>query len=750
MIVSLAIAYGAHLFHLTLEGRRFALLRIESIKKTVEFETEKVNKIIAGLEQNAIVVANNGLLFYQSQSHNVGESLLLNYLRNFPDAIASGFFFIFYAYNKDSLRTGIWAIRDKDDVRIDVRASTDKYDYHDREWYLEILKAIKEPYKVVWTKPYIDDDDPLVVTAGAGIYDDGKLIGVSTIDWEIDTVIKELTAIKPTENSFVLLCVPEQDYIISSTRTNSVIGETIKSLPYDVNADYFTFAGTFYLRFGVYMDNGWLLSIQIPKHEIFSEGEEKIKHFLVIFAIIALINLFITYFLTSKLINKPIKQLISGVSKFTFGHLDTRIEVKSKDELGQLANIFNDMASDLHNAIETSSRERAEKERLGAELGIANQIQASMLPCIFPPFPHRHEFDIYASMLPAKEIGGDFYDFFFVSKNTLAVIVADVSGKGIPAALFMVIAKTLIKNNACSGKKPKDVFKAVNKALNENNDALMFVTAFMGYYNIKNGKFVYVNAGHNPPLVKKRDGCYEFLKTTPHFFLAWNKDAQYTEEEITLDSGDVLYLYTDGVTEAMNKDNELFSEQRLLEVLSKYEDYSPRELLHVVKQEIDSFAGEAEQADDITMLALKVNDITEKHTKKLEIEAAIKNLDAVLDFINAELLDYTPELRNDIDVAVEEIFVNIANYAYKPGKGKVTIFISVGQKITIKIEDNGKEYNPLEHKEPDLNKPLMEREIGGLGIFMVKKLVDNVEYMRIENKNILIITKSGSVSGVAS
>jgi sigma-B regulation protein RsbU (phosphoserine phosphatase) len=741
MIVSLAIAYGAHLFHLASEGRRFAILRIESIKKTVEFETEKVNKIIAGLEQNAIVVANNGLLFYQSQSHNVGESLLLNYLRNFPDAIASGFWFEPYAYNKDTLRTGIWATRDKDDVRIDIRASTDKYDYHDREWYLEIVKAIKEPYKVVWTKPYIDDNDPLVVTAGAGIYDDGKLIGVSTIDWEIETVIKELTAIKPTENSFVLLCVPEQDYIISSTRTNSVIGASIKSLPYDVNADYFTFAGTLYLRFGVYMDNGWLLSIQIPRHEIFSEGEERVKHFLVIFAIIALINLFITYFLTSKFINKPIKQLISGVSKFTFGHLDTRIEMKSKDELGQLANIFNNMASDLHNAIEANARERAEKERLGAELGVAAQIQAGMLPCIFPPFPDRNEFDIYASMLPAKEVGGDFYDFFFVNKNTLAVVIADVSGKGVPAALFMVIAKTLIKNNACSGKKPKEVFETVNSVLNENNDAFMFVTAFMGYYNIRSGKFVYVNAGHNPPLVKKRNGNYEFLKTTPHFFLAWNKDAKYTEEEITLDSGDVLYLYTDGVTEAVNKDNELFSEQRLLDVLNKYEDFSPKELLHIVKREIDSFAEEAEQADDITMLALKANGATEERVKKMEVEAAIENLDEVFDFINAELQDCPPELRNDIDIVIEEVFVNIANYAYKPNKGKAAISISAGQKITIKIEDKGEAYNPLEHEDPDLDKPLMEREIGGLGILMVKKLMDNVEYMRIENKNVLIMTK---------
>jgi sigma-B regulation protein RsbU (phosphoserine phosphatase) len=231
-----------------------------------------------------------------------------------------------------------------------------------------------------------------------------------------------------------------------------------------------------------------------------------------------------------------------------------------------------------------------------------------MLPCVFPPYPDKTEFDIYASMLPAKEVGGDFYDFYFIDEYNLAVVIADVSGKGIPAALFMVVAKTLIKN--CSScRRPKELLKSVNNKLCENNDTFTFSTAFVGFYNLVTGKLVYVNAGHNPPLVKKNGGEYEFLSSKPSSILAWRKGTEYKEEEITLKPGDALYLYTDGVTEAMNANQDLFSDDRLHKALNKYKDYPPTELLPAIKREIDNFAGGAEQADDITMLALKINNL---------------------------------------------------------------------------------------------------------------------------------------------
>jgi sigma-B regulation protein RsbU (phosphoserine phosphatase) len=728
-------------------------LRLEGIRKTIEFETEKVNKIIMGMEQGAEILVLDGLIFHQLQSQNINETLIIGYLNGFQEAVGGGFWFEPYADKKDKFRSNFYAFFDKSTgkIRFDDTFNTDEYDYHSKSWYREIIGALDRPYQVVWSKPYVDDSGSfsLMTTAGAGIYNEDKLIGISTMDWEIDKVITELNAIKPTKNSFILLCVPEHDYIISSTRANIAAGASVKNLPWDINADSFTLDGIEYLRFGRYMDNGWLLSVQIPKTEIFTEMEEQNNRFSMLIALAAAVIIGFAYWLISKFVNNPIKRLTSDVSRLALGNLDTPIEIVSKDELGLLAEAFNKMTADLKKSIEENARERAEKERSSAELGVASSIQASMLPSIFPPFPERTEFDLYASMLPAKEVGGDFYDFYFIDKDNLAVVIADVSGKGVPAALFMMITKTLIKN--CSFcKSPKNIFESVNNKLCENNNADMFVTAFIGFYNIPSGRFVFVNAGHNPPLVKKHGSGYEFLETEPGFVLAWMKNAEYKEKEIFLEPGDLLFLYTDGVTEAMNQRKELFGEQRLLAALNGNSDSAPKDLLPAVKREVDNFAGGTEQADDITMLALKVNGTAGQSqgappdaVKKLEINASLENLNKALNFINTELEQHgCPEdIRGKIEIAVEEIFVNITNYAYSPDSGNAVIFLSVTDNIIIRFEDTGRPYNPLEKGEPDLSKPLMERDIGGLGVFLVKKLMDNVEYSRVGNKNVLVMTK---------
>jgi len=366
-----------------------------------------------------------------------------------------------------------------------------------------------------------------------------------------------------------------------------------------------------------------------------------------------------------------------------------------------------------------------------------------MLPCVFPPFPGRDEFDIYALMNPAKEVGGDFYDFFFMDKDNLAVVIADVSGKGIPAALFMVIAKTLINDNSM-GKSPAEVFENVNNKLCENNDMGLFVTAFIGFYNIPTGRFVFVNAGHNPPLLLRSGSKYEFINTEPCILLAFMENVKYREEEIYLRPGDALFLYTDGVTEAMSHDKELFGEQRLINALNDNIDCYPQDLLHAIKREVEVFANGVEQADDITMLALKISENPDNKEKKIKLQAKIENLSRVIDFVNKELVkrDCPYDMIDRINVAVEEIFVNIANYAYMPETGDVTLTVSAEDKAVIKFEDCGKPYNPLECADPNLETDLSNREIGGLGIYLVKKLVDSIEYERVDDKNVLIITKN--------
>ncbi len=277
------------------------------------------------------------------------------------------------------------------------------------------------------------------------------------------------------------------------------------------------------------------------------------------------------------------------------------------DEIGSLSRRFAQMIRDLDEYMVNLQTVTKEKERISAELNVATDIQASMLPQIFPAFPNRKEFDIFASMNPAKEVGGDFYDFFMVDDKHLAVVIADVSGKGVPAALFMVIAKTLIKNNAQAGDSPNEVCFNTNNQLMEGNAGELFVTAWIGIYDIESGELVFADAGHELPFLCHADGRVELVKPKrkkPP--LATMEDIPYMEGTIQLQEGDTLFLYTDGVPEATNAHNELFGMERLEKVMQEHFADDPAVLLPNVRREVDAFVGDAPQFDDLTMLSLKI------------------------------------------------------------------------------------------------------------------------------------------------
>jgi len=557
-----------------------------------------------------------------------------------------------------------------------------------------------------------------------------------------DDIIEKLLSIKPTRNSSVFIYVSDNDYIISDgVFTNGNKTDSLKNIPWDINSDSFTYKNHKYRRFEYYMDNGWLLSVQIPENEMFTQVTRQNIIFSTIMEISFVLLLVLVFFLISRFINGPIKQLTKSVAQIELGNLDMKIAINSKDEIGQLAGTFNKMTSDLKHSIEENAREREEKKRITTELSIAREIQLSFLKNDFFEFHQRDAFDIFADMAAAKEVGGDLYDFFLIDNDKLAVVIADVSGKGIPASLFMVRTKTLI-NNLSSGKNPKEVFELVNKKLCENNEACIFVTAIFGVYDAKTGKFSFVNAGHNPPLIKKKDGFFEYIRTKPQIVLAVMEDTEYKEEEIILEKGDTLYFYTDGVTEAMNSGKELYGEDRLKEALNKYRDSFPNDLIYNIKCEVDNFTSGAEQSDDIAMLALRINEDNQTE-KQISVDAEIKQLNRVLNFITAELkkTDYGAEIQNKIEMSVEEIFTNIVNYAYDDKGGQVKIAVSIANGIEITFEDKGKPFNPAEHPDPDLEKPIKDREIGGLGLFLVKQIMDSIAYAREDDRNVLIISK---------
>jgi len=314
-----------------------------------------------------------------------------------------------------------------------------------------------------------------------------------------------------------------------------------------------------------------------------------------------LIAIFIFYSRkTANRIVTPITALTDDALKIGQGTLEFLPKIDTGDEIETLTNTINKMIFDIKYIT-------SEKERIGVELEVAKHVQASMLPNIFPPFPHRPEFDIYGFMLPAKEVGGDFYDFFFVDEHRLALVIADVSGKGVPASLFMVITKTLIKNVAQYASSPKEVFETVNNMLCENNDMGMFVTAFLGILDLQTEMLTYVNAGHNPPFKRHINGTLEQLQSKTTLVLAAMTDTKYIQNEISLKKGEILYFYTDGVVEAVNNNEQMFTEKRLKETIANYPSNDPKGIADNLIHEIDVFTEGVEQADDITMLVLRVN-----------------------------------------------------------------------------------------------------------------------------------------------
>ena len=316
--------------------------------------------------------------------------------------------------------------------------------------------------------------------------------------------------------------------------------------------------------------------------------------------IIVFSALFIMIFaLVKKLVVDNILKINGSLAAITEGKLDTVVDVRSHEEFAALSD-------DINSTVDTLKRYISDAEaRIDAELAFAKAIQHSAIPTVFPPYPNRNEFEIWACMYTAKEVGGDFYDFYFVDEDTLAFLIADVSGKGIPAAMFMMTAKTLLKSYAESGMGVAEVLTQANNKLCEGNEAGMFVTVWMGYLNTRTGEVTYANAGHNPPFIRHGDGSVEMVKSRPGLVLAGMEGIRYRVNTIQLKTGDLLYLYTDGVTEATDVANNLYGEVRLQAVLQQKNVGDVESVCRQVKENVDNFVGDAPQFDDITMLALR-------------------------------------------------------------------------------------------------------------------------------------------------
>ena len=571
----------------------------------------------------------------------------------------------------------------------------------------------------------------------------------------VDSVIEEVAKMKPLEktfsmykdgneiqNSFTLFGNIKYDYILATNDPyldgEALVGHSLKKIPWYTSADnlyattYITYHNKKYIPFVNKLDNGMVLIICLPKSEMFKDVNRFYLLMILTMLGIALLIPALLYYSLNRYIMNPIDKLTKIAHKIGKGE-DVTIKIERPEEFAQLASTFDKMTKN----IKLITHERA---KINSELSIAKSIQSSSLPNVFPPFPDRSEFDIFASMEAAKEVGGDFYDFFFIDKTKFMYLIADVSGKGIPAALFMMTVKTLINNLSQLHYSPKKLIETINNKIYQTNKQGFFVTVLIGIVDINTGETSIINCGHNLPLIKRQNGSYEYMQLESNLPLGIFEDNKFEIYETILQPGDIIYAYTDGVTEAINDSNDVYGEERLSNCLNNITSTEPSEIAQSVKKSIKEYTDL--QSDDITMLIFKYNGPLNNVRVFKEI-ADKKNYSQFYNWLKDICREWNinAELTNKLDMCAEEIFANISFYAYPENAGMLeAILTKSDENITFEFRDEGVEYNPIEKPDPDINLPPEERPLGGLGIYMIKQMADNIAYKRENDKNILTLT----------
>ncbi len=477
--------------------------------------------------------------------------------------------------------------------------------------------------RTIWTEPLLDDKIAIapVCRCVRPIVRDGKFLGVVAVDLSIRSLRGALTETK-LESGYCIL-VSRDGLLVSHPRKDIAMRQTLAGLAqrenkpelYDLSArmiagesrvmefDDFHTKLPSWVVFAPIRSSGWSFGVVIPKRLILAPIDDWLRRDLAVMVGGLGVIVFVVTMVSVR-ITRPIGRLVTAVRALGGGDLRLRVGgTHRRDELGELSRAFNGMVRALAHHVEARMREAASRKAVESELKVAREIQASLLPT---HFPQRQEFELHAMIVPAKEVAGDFFDFFYVRENELALLIADVSGKGVPAALFMAVTRTVIRNQAMSGLPPAEVLNRANRLLVQGNERMMFVTMFFAHYNLTTGKLVYANAGHNPPVMSNGAGGVRKFGSSTGPILGVFEDEQYTQKETVLESGDSLVLYTDGVTEAMDADDQQYRLEHLARIVADNPTASPEEICGLVVQSVESYRSHPQQ-DDVTLLVLRRN-----------------------------------------------------------------------------------------------------------------------------------------------
>ncbi len=645
------------------------------------------------------------------------------------------------------------------------------YDYFRMDWYL----APKRLGRPVWSEPYFDKGggDTMMCTYSTPFYKTvngtRKFAGVLTMDVSLAAFDHMVREIKVFKSGFGFL-VSRQGMIITSqkylkVRSNVLAiaraGKGKENLSavqamLDGKTGFTAIDGLMsqnhpgFVSYAPVGTTGWSFGVLFPADALMDDMFTFFKKIMWIFAA-SILALVVATVLITRNLTRPIIRLVEATRLVGQGDFRASLPVRrSKDEIAQLTHAFAHMQVELGNYVVSLRETTTARERIESELAVAHQIQMGMLPS---GFSNPAGWELCATLDPAREIGGDLYDYFYLGEDRLCLAIGDVSGKGIPAALFMMVTRTLLRAKAVAGMPVNEIMQSINRELCQDNPNQMFVTFIVAIVDLKTGVMDFCNAGHGYPYIIREEARVGLLKSQGGLPLGVSADVVYMPERYVFAASEVLVMATDGITDALNAANGFYGEPALIRKLASLANESPGQIIASIKKELKAFSAGAEQADDITMVVLQKLPQTQVHgDQERVVRMRLANTIGMLNEINATLehlpsgWNITPKLTKEINLVLEELFSNVVLYAYDDQEIHVIAIdleLVAAGKLVITMCDDGRPFNLLEQETGALEeKPSKDREVGGLGIHFIKKFMSRVDYRREGDQNIVILTRN--------
>ena len=598
-------------------------VREEATKHAHSELSNTIHQIDAVLHAVEIAVENTAWLVpYRLSSPEFMYSITERILRNNEFICGAAVAFEPHYYASKGLYFSPYSYRDENGEIRSKQLGSDTYDYHYMDWY-QIPKLLNEPY---WSEPYYDDGggEMMMTTYSKPLYDaNGNLYAIITADLSLEWLTELVGGIKAFERSYNLMVSRNASFIVHPDH-NLILNETIYSSTYGDEDESLKKmqddmvhcragqvlrdkeGGKFFVFYSPVETTCWSVAIVCPRSELYL-GVRKLRGLLIILGLIMLLlMMYLSYHGIRKVV-APVEDFSHVAKKIAHGEFNAELpKIQSQDELKDLHDSFEYLQQSLVKYIEELKSTTANKERIESELRIAQAIQMGMLPKSFPAFPERDDITLAAKIVPAKEVGGDLYDFF-IENEKLYFIVGDVSGKGIPASLVMAVTCRLFRSVASYHDKPEEILTSLNDSLSDGNESNMFCTAFLGILDLRTGELAYCNAGHNAPLVIEKNGNVSAIDVIPNLPLGLFEGFPYQGQETRIDKETMLYLFTDGVNEAENNEKEQLGDERLVSILKMNAGIEPKEIVEITFAEVERHADGANQSDDITVMCIKMS-----------------------------------------------------------------------------------------------------------------------------------------------